>query len=85
MIRLAVAGDLESAAAIHRELMPLVRALFQTTSPIPLKAALNALGFAVGKPRLPLVELDARQAEALRALLGRMHLDPYLSQEPVTV
>jgi len=54
MIRLAVSGELEAAAGIHRELIPLVRALFHTTSPIPLKAALNAVGFPVGKPRLPL-------------------------------
>jgi len=85
MIRLAVGGNSEEASAIHRELIPLVRALFQTTSPIPLKAALNSLGFNVGKPRLPLVELEARQAESLRALLGRMKLDRYLVQEPASV
>lgn len=85
MIRLAVGGELEPAAAIHRELMPLVRALFLTTSPIPLKAALNSVGFAVGKPRLPLVELDAKQAEGLRGVLGRMHLDRYLVPEPAAV
>jgi len=85
MIRLAVSGDPEAAAGIHRELIPLVRALFLTTSPIPLKAALNAVGFPVGKPRLPLVELEAKQAESLRALLGRMHLDRYLMPEAVAV
>lgn len=85
MIRLAVGGNLEEAGAIHRELIPLVRALFQTTSPIPLKGALNSLGFNVGKPRLPLVELDLRQAEAMRALLGRMKLDRYLVPEPASV
>lgn len=85
MIRLAVGGNLESAGAIHRELIPLVRALFQTTSPIPLKAALNLSGFPVGKPRLPLVELDARPTEALRALLSRTHLDRYLAPEAAAV
>lgn len=85
MIRLAVSGDLEPAAAIHRDLMPLVRALFLTTSPIPLKAALNSVGFVMGKPRLPLVELDAKQADGLRSILGRMHLDRYLVPEPAAV
>ena len=85
MIRLAVGGELEAASAIHRELIPLVRALFLTTSPIPLKAALNAVGFAVGKPRLPLVELEAKQVESLRALLGRVHLDRYLVPEAAVV
>ncbi|HEV7215384.1 MAG TPA: 4-hydroxy-tetrahydrodipicolinate synthase [Chloroflexota bacterium] len=85
MIRLAVSGELEPAAAIHRELMPLVRALFLTTNPIPLKAALNSVGFAVGKPRLPLVELDPKQLEGLRSVLRHMHLDRYLVPEPATV
>ena len=85
MIRLAVGGNPEGAATIHRELIPLVRALFQTTSPIPLKAALNIAGFPVGKPRLPLVELEAKQAESLRSLLARMHLDRYLMPEPAAV
>lgn len=81
MIRLAVEGKLEQAAAIHGELMPLVKALFQTTSPIPLKAAMNLSGFRVGKPRLPLVELDAKSTESLQILLGRMKLDNYLAPE----
>ena len=85
MILLAVSGDLESAAAIHGELIPLVRALFLTTSPLPLKSALNSVGFAVGKPRLPLVELDPKQAEELRAVLGRMRLDRYLVPDPAAV
>ncbi len=85
MIRLAVGGNQESASAIHRELIPLVKALFQTTSPIPLKSALNSAGFAVGRPRLPLIELDAKQAEAMKTLLSRMHLDRYLAREPAAV
>ena len=83
MIRRAVDGELESAASIHREVMPLVKALFQTTSPIPLKAALNLLGFSMGTPRLPLIELDPKSTESLRTLLGRMKLDSYLTADAV--
>ena len=85
MIRLAVGSNLEGASAIHRELMPLVKALFLTSNPIPLKGALNMLGFRVGRPRLPLVELDPKQAEALRGLLEHMRLDRYLQLEPAAV
>ncbi|CAN5139349.1 4-hydroxy-tetrahydrodipicolinate synthase [soil metagenome] len=55
MIRLARIGDLSGAAKIHSSLMPLFRALFITSNPIPVKAALEAAGHAVGPPRLPLV------------------------------
>lgn len=85
MIRLAVSGQYEEASVIHREMIPLVKALFQTTSPIPLKAALNLAGFRMGKPRLPLIELEPRQMEAMRALLSHTKLDKYLTPEPATV
>ncbi len=85
MIRLAVSGQYEEASALHRDMIPLVKALFTTTNPIPLKAALNIAGFNVGKPRLPLVELDTRQADALRTLLSHSTLDRYLQPEAATV
>src|SRR5204862_4786033 len=45
--------DNARAAQIHHSLMPLVDALFVTSSPIPLKYALNRIGMSVGNPRLP--------------------------------
>ncbi len=48
----------QEAAALHRKLLPLMDALFVVSNPIPVKFALNHLGFYVGKPRLPLVEAD---------------------------
>ena len=55
-----------------RELRALYAALFVTTNPIPVKAALNLLGHDVGGLRLPLVEADdgerATVAGALRSL-----------------
>ena len=48
------AGDVDRAAALHRKLLPLCQALFSTTSPIPVKAAMSRFGFAVGRCRLPL-------------------------------
>ena len=60
LMRAFVAGDNARAAEIHHRLMPLVDALFVTSSPIPLKYALNKIGMRVGPTRLPLVPIDAK-------------------------
>ena len=57
-------GDVEGAAQINRELVPIFEALFITSNPIPLKAALEMLGLPGGPVRLPLV--DATEAERNR-------------------
>lgn len=75
MIRLFVAGEVAEAAAIHRSLLPLVNALFITTSPIPLKYALGRVGFPIGNCRLPLVEIDQKSAAAVDAELRKVHVD----------
>lgn len=48
------AGDLAAARNVQFDLLPLIRALFSEVNPIPIKEAMNALGFAVGGYRLPL-------------------------------
>jgi len=53
MIQKFLNGSLQEAAKIHLHLLPLVNALFIVSNPIPVKWALNYLGFSVGKPRLP--------------------------------
>ncbi len=72
MIAAFLAGDHAIALALHEQLLPLCRALFATTNPIPVKAALELEGWPVGAPRLPLVSADsdvrARLTTALAAL-----------------
>jgi len=63
------AGDTQKAAEIHQRLMPLFKGLFLATNPIPLKAALNMLGWNVGETRSPLNPLPEHLADNLRALL----------------
>ena len=66
------AGDLDRARTIESELAPLLAALSVTTNPIPVKAAMELLGFPVGAPRLPLVPAtDAERAEIRGALERR--------------
>jgi 4-hydroxy-tetrahydrodipicolinate synthase len=75
MIESYLAGQTALAAQIHRRLVPLVRALFLVSNPVPIKLALKEAGLPVGAPRLPLVEPDANTAEAIRAELAHHHID----------
>jgi 4-hydroxy-tetrahydrodipicolinate synthase len=75
MVSLQVAGKTDAAAAIHRGLLPLIDALFVVTSPIPLKFALNHIGFACGGYRLPLCEPDDAAAERITSELRRHKID----------
>jgi 4-hydroxy-tetrahydrodipicolinate synthase len=56
MIQAFEQGQVQTATQIHLSLFPLFKALFTTTNPIPLKAALRLKGWQVGSTRLPLVE-----------------------------
>ena len=75
MIDRFVSGKLDEAASIHRRLLPLVNALFIVSNPIPVKYALNHIGFNVGKPRLPLIELDKKSAVIIRKTLKNYRID----------
>ncbi len=66
MISSFVNGKTAKAAEIHRHLMPLFRDLFVVANPIPVKYALNHIGFPVGKTRLPLTEPDEKSAALIR-------------------
>ncbi len=67
-------NDLAVARKLHFALMPLIRALFPPTSPnpAPIKAALNLIGICVGGPRLPLVECNEKEKEAIRSALKKL-------------
>jgi 4-hydroxy-tetrahydrodipicolinate synthase len=75
MIYSFINGQTSEAADIHRRLMPLVNALFIVSNPIPVKYALNYVGFNVGKPRLPLTEPDEKSAAVIRDTLKNYHID----------
>ena len=58
MIDAYMQGDAAVALALHEQLQPLFKALFATTNPIPVKAALQLNGWSVGDPRPPLSPLS---------------------------
>jgi 4-hydroxy-tetrahydrodipicolinate synthase len=70
------AGETDEAARIHASLLPLIDALFATTSPIAVKWAMRQLGFRVGECRLPLDAMPAAVADRLMPLIA-----PYASLE----
>lgn len=70
MIQSFLNGENSKAAKIHREILPVVKALFSAPSPTPVKAALNMNGISVGGVRLPLLELTNEEKESLKKTLG---------------
>ena len=79
MIQAFITGNVQEATRIHLELLPLFKVLFMTTNPIPLKAALELMGWNVGEPRLPLVPLSSENRSLLKAVLDELQLLPKMT------
>jgi len=75
MVYAYVKGDAKKAAAIHQRLLPVFTGLFVISNPMPVKWAVNEVGFRVGKPRLPLIEPDEKTAAFLKDLLKKTKID----------
>jgi len=74
MVRSFESGQVQAALQIHLRLFPLFKALFVTTNPIPVKAALQMQGWAVGPTRSPLVDSCPTVAAALQTALTELSL-----------
>ena len=70
-----VAGETAQAASIHRHLLPMFKDLFVVSNPIPVKFALNQLGFRVGGYRLPLTEPDTKSADITMNTVKKYKID----------
>lgn len=75
MMGLLLEGEVERAAAEHRRLLELFKVLFIVSNPIPVKHALNHIGFGMGQPRLPLIPADAKAAAQIEETLARYEMD----------
>lgn len=62
-------GNWQKATASQIYSLPLINALFSEVNPIPIKYALNKIGFNCGIPRLPLIELSDKNKERIDTLL----------------
>lgn len=75
MMNSFLSGETGRAAEIHRYLMPLIKILFVISNPIPIKYAMNSIGFKVGSTRPPLYEPDEKTASLIRQTLGNYKID----------
>ncbi|SHI40534.1 4-hydroxy-tetrahydrodipicolinate synthase [Butyrivibrio fibrisolvens DSM 3071] len=66
MCELALKGDFAGAADIQLKAIPLIKALFAEVNPIPVKKAIEFLGFEAGPLRLPLTEVSPEHAQQLK-------------------
>lgn len=62
-------GNLKESAALQIKLMDLIQKLFIEVNPVPVKTALNMMGFAAGDLRLPLGKMDECNQEKLRTAM----------------
>ena len=67
-------GDWAAARAMHYELLPLFKALFVETNPIPIKAAMAMKGLIVESYRLPMCPLAPKSRETLTSALREMRV-----------
>ena len=67
-------GNLKEAIESQIKAIPLIKALFCEVNPIPVKSALNMIGYNVGVPRLPLLEMSESGKEKLKSELSTFGL-----------
>jgi 4-hydroxy-tetrahydrodipicolinate synthase len=65
MVTAFLSGDTGRARALQLRFLPLIRQLFSEVNPIPVKAAMQEIGFDCGALRLPLTELETEHRKAL--------------------
>ena len=67
-------GNIKKAIDAQLNVIPLVNALFCEVNPIPVKAALNIMGYNFGTPRLPLIEMSDKNKEVLRNKMTKLNI-----------
>lgn len=67
-------GNLSEATKMQLDVIDLTDALFVEVNPIPVKYALNLMGFDFGAPRLPLVELSDKNKELMKEVMKKHNL-----------
>jgi len=67
-------GNFEEGRRIHFELLPLIRAAFIETNPVPIKQAMSWAGLPGGPVRLPLGKLDPKNEAPLKAAMEKLRI-----------
>jgi 4-hydroxy-tetrahydrodipicolinate synthase len=77
MVNALLEGDFERGRELHYDLLPLCRALFIETNPIPVKTAASILGLCSDEMRLPMIPLAGDNLDTLRRVMEETnHLLP---------
>jgi 4-hydroxy-tetrahydrodipicolinate synthase len=76
MIQAFEQGQVKKATEIHLNLLPLCKSLFLTTNPIPVKRAMQLVGWDMGDCRLPLSAAPSSVVEALLEAMSGLKLVP---------
>jgi len=76
LTKACLAGDFKEGRIIHFELLPLMKAAFIETNPIPIKAAMSWAGLPAGPARLPLGKLDSKNEAVLKKAIENLGIKP---------
>ena len=71
MVQYFFDGNIKEATKMQVDAIPLINALFAEVNPIPVKAALNIIGYNLGEPRLPLIPASDELVEKLKSLMNK--------------
>ncbi len=74
LMKAALKGEWDKARAMHYELLPLFKALFLETNPIPIKAAMAMKGLITESYRLPMCRMGQRNRDALASVLKELSI-----------
>lgn len=74
MCQLYLDGKVKEAADMQIKYIDLINALFSDVNPIPVKEAMEIMGYEVGPCRLPLVKMSEAKHEALKAELKKVNI-----------
>ena len=78
-------GDSSLSDSLQLKYLDLIEALFLDVNPIPVKQAMRAMGYDVGRCRLPLCDMDPTNAEKLYSVLKQYGLVENVKAGSVTV
>ena len=74
MVKKYLDGHIKEACEMQLKVLDLIDILFSEVNPIPVKHALNLVGYNYGKPRLPLIELSDDNKEKMKKILEKHKL-----------
>ncbi len=67
-------GEVKKALDLQLKMLDLINSLFIEVNPVPIKTAMNLLGFKAGNLRLPLTDMEDKNLEILKNSLKKMNL-----------